>query len=138
MSYGVEYDPVAANAVSAERVAFIRRTYLHLASAILAFAGIDAVLLNLPMTEQIVRGMLSVSWLVVLIAFMAVSWIANSWAQSNASRGLQYLGLGLYVVAEAIIFLPLLFIADRYFPGQQLIATAGILTLAVFAGLTTA
>jgi len=47
---------------------------------------------------------------------------------------LQYAGLALYTVAEAVIFLPLIFLANRYFP--QAIPTAGILTLAVFGGLT--
>jgi len=142
MSYGVEYDPVAANAVSVERVAFIRRTYLHLAGAILAFTGLEAVLLHMPITEQLVGNMLfgagRMTWLLVLVAFMGVSWLATSWAQSNSSRGLQYLGLGLYVVAEGILFLPLLYVADRYFADQNVIATAGILTLSIFAGLSVA
>ena len=75
-------------------------------------------------------------WLLVLGAFMVVSWLANSWAHSDTSPGLQYLGLGLYVVAEAVIFVPLLYIAQHFFPGA--IQTAGILTLAVFVGLTAA
>src|SRR5262249_49928359 len=67
------------------------------------------------------------------------------WANSNTSSGMQYLGLGLYVVAQAVIFLPLLVIAayaenpatgQPRFPG--VIPTAGILTLAVFGGLTLA
>jgi len=44
------------------------------------------------------------------------------------------MGLGLYVVAEAIIFLPLLWMADRLAPGTT--QTAGIMTLTVFGGLT--
>ena len=48
---------------------------------------------------------------------------------------MQYLGLGLYVVAEAVIFLPLLLIA-RAVSGPSVIPTAGILTLALFGGLT--
>jgi FtsH-binding integral membrane protein len=46
---------------------------------------------------------------------------------------MQYLGLGLYVVAEAIIFLPLLTIASRY-PGA--IFSAGVMTLLLFLTLT--
>jgi FtsH-binding integral membrane protein len=142
MSYGMEYSPVAAQAASAERVAFIRRTYLHLGGAILAFAALEAVLLHLPITEQLVGNMLfgagRMTWLLVLLAFMGVSWLATSWAQSAASPGLQYAGLGLYVVAEAVLFLPLLFVADKYFADQHVIATAGILTLAIFVGLSAA
>jgi FtsH-binding integral membrane protein len=74
------------------------------------------------------------AWLVVLVLFMGASWVANRWAHSETSVNMQYMGLGLYVVAEAIIFLPLLYIAQAFFPGA--IQTAAIMTLAVFAGLT--
>ena len=40
---------------------------------------------------------------------MLVSYVAQSWAQSAVSPATQYMGLGLYVVAEAVIFLPLLY-----------------------------
>jgi FtsH-binding integral membrane protein len=133
MSYAYDYG-VVAHAPASERAEFIRRTYGHLAAAILAFIGLVYALLQLPGVEDIVRGMLGISWLFILGAFMAVSWLANYWARSGASPTMQYLGLGLYVVAEAVIFLPLLYIADRFYPG--VIGTAGILTLTVFGGLT--
>lgn len=138
MSYGYEY-PIAAHARSEERSLFIRRVYGHLAGAILAFMAIETLLLNIPGIEQIVWPMLRgrLSWLVVLGAFMLVGWIAQSWAQSRTSQGIQYLGLSLYVVAEAIIFLPLLLIA-KSMTDATIIPTAGILTLAVFGGLTLA
>ena len=138
MSYEFEY-PLAAHAVASERALFLRRTYSHLAGAILAFMALETVLLNLPGIEQLVAMMNGsrVSWLDVLGLFMVVGWIAQAWAQSDTSRGMQYLGLALYVVAEAIIFLPLLYIA-AYFTDASVIPTAGILTLAVFGGLTLA
>ena len=67
---------------------------------------------------------------------MAVSWIAEKWANSGASRTTQYLGLGLYVIAEALIFLPLLLIAASYATGDSLIMQAGVITAFLFAGLT--
>ena len=136
MSYGYDYS-VAWRAASSDRATFIRRTYAHLAGAILAFMGIEALLLNVLTVEQqnaIFRLMGGYGWLVVMLAFMGASWLAQTWAQSDSSPGMQYMGLGLYVVAEAVIFLPLLIIADRYMP--KAIPTAGILTLAVFGGLT--
>jgi FtsH-binding integral membrane protein len=72
----------------------------------------------------------------VLLVFMGAAWIARAWASSNSSRGMQYLGLALYVVAEAVIFLPLLYIADHFSPDPHVIQKAGIMTLAVFGGLT--
>ncbi|MCP4815522.1 MAG: permease, partial [Planctomycetaceae bacterium] len=62
-------------------------------------------------------------------------WIAESWARSTQSQGTQYLGLGLFVVAEAIIFLPLLWYAQRFSPPDT-ISTAAILTGVIFGGLT--
>jgi FtsH-binding integral membrane protein len=136
MSYGYEY-ALAAQANASARAAFIRRTYAHLAAAILAFMGLEALLLNVVKPEDVFQllGGSRFSWLLVLLAFMGASWLAQSWAQSDTSPGLQYLGLCLYVVAQAIIFLPILVIANAYFD-PKVIPTAGILTLAVFGGLT--
>jgi len=138
MSYAYEYDyRVAANAPALERATFIRRTYGHLAAAILAFIGIEFVLLRAtPGIDNVVAAMMRGSWLLVILAFMVVSWVAQYWARSGASPTMQYLGLGLYVVAEAVIFLPLLYFADTRFPDQHVISTAAILTLSVFGGLT--
>ena len=139
MSFGYDY-PVADEAQASARTAFIRRTYAHLAGAILAFVGLEAILLTMAPCEEILQIMFrsQYSWLVVLLAFMGVSWIAQRRAQSDASPGVQYLGLGLYVVAEAVIFLPILYVANTapIFQDQHLIANAGIMTLAVFGCLT--
>jgi FtsH-binding integral membrane protein len=139
MSY-VRDEPFAIEAAQSERAAFIRRTYGHLAGAILAFAALEMVLLKLPNIQEIVFGMAGngLTWLLVIGAFMAVSWLADAWARSGTSPALQYAGLGLYVVAEAVIFLPLLYMATFMSQDTSLIPTAGILTLAMFGGLTVA
>lgn len=138
MSYGMEYPMLAAQAPASERAAFIRRTYGHLAAAILAFVGLEYILLQIPGLRELSLGMMSngIMWLVVLGAFMGVSYLASSWARSDTSPGIQYAGLGLYVVAEAVIFLPLLAIASMFYPG--VIQSAAIMTLSVFAGLSLA
>lgn len=135
-SYANPYT-VVASAAPTERAAFIRNTYLHLAFAILAFIGVEAVLLHqswtLPLVQRMTGGM---GWLVVLGAFMVVSWIAERLAASDASRGVQYLGLGLFIVAEALIFMPLLYIAVNYANDGSLLLKAGVTTGCVFGGLT--
>lgn len=143
MSYGQDYSLdhgyEGVEAVAEERAAFIRRTYAHLAGAILAFIALEAIFLSIQPLKTGVIQLLSVSpysWLVVMVAFMAVGYLAQSWAQSDVSIGKQYLGLGLYVVIEALIVLPLLIIATDFVGDKSLIPTAGILTLAVFGGLT--
>ncbi|MHB1422863.1 MAG: Bax inhibitor-1/YccA family protein [Gemmataceae bacterium] len=139
MSYGYDYS-VAARAASSDRALFIRRTYAHLAGAILAFMGIEVLLFKVLGQDgqaQVLRLMLGrFSWLLVMLGFMGASWLAQTWAQSDSSSAMQYMGLGLYVFAEAIIFLPLLIIAEHFMPTA--IPTAAILTLGVFGGLTLA
>jgi hypothetical protein len=71
----------------------------------------------------------------VLALFMGVATLANWWANSNTSKPMQYLGLGLYVVAEAVIFVPLLFIVS-YYGGSDVILKAGVVSLGLFLGLT--
>ncbi|HRE84083.1 MAG TPA: Bax inhibitor-1 family protein [Opitutaceae bacterium] len=126
-----------AESSDSDRALFIRRTYLHLAGAIIAFIGLEYVLLNSQLGLDIARLMLSgqYSWLIVLGSFMAVSWLADKWARSNSGPAVQYLGLGLYTVAQAIIFLPLMFMAAHY-SSPDVIPMAGIITGLLFAGLT--
>lgn len=135
-SYGNPFVTVA-EAASADRAQFIRRTYLHLAGAILAFVCLEAMLLQMPGIEGLVQKMTGgMGWLVVLGAFMLVSWLADKWARSDASPAMQYLGLGLYVVAETVIFAPLLYIAIHYSGDPALLPMAAIITGLLFAGLT--
>ena len=126
----------AAESPAAERAAFVRKTYAHLAVALLAFTGLEYYLVHAPFAQKLAMTMTSgFSWLIVLAAFMGVGYIADRLAHSQSSEGMQYLGLGLFVVAEAIIFLPLLFVATFYSdPG--LIPTAGLMTLLLVGGLT--
>ena len=125
----------AADADADERQTFIRRTYLHLAIAILSFVVLEAILLKLPGVDRFVDTMLD-SWLLVLGAFVAVSWVADRWSRSNVSQNMQYLGLGLYVVAEAVIFLPLLHVAMYRVGDPAIVPMAGIITGLLFVGLT--
>jgi len=121
---------------ASERASFIRRTYAHLALAVMAFIAVEWMLLQLPIAGAMARAMTGgFSWLIVLAAFMGVSWLAERWAQSDTSPQMQYLGLGLYVVAQAIIFLPLLYVAAN-FSDPTVIPMAGMITGFLFTGLT--
>ncbi len=126
----------AAQAAADERSDFITKTYLHLAGAIGLFVILEAVLLNLPGIDGLVQLMMGgrISWLIVLGLFMAVSYVAENWARSATDQKTQYMGLGLYVLAEAVIFVPLLYIASSV--DSNIIVTAGATTLVLFAGLT--
>ena len=129
----------AADAAPQARATFIRRTYLHLAGAIIAFAGVEAWLLNSPIGEKLIRLMLGsgqMGWLVVIACFIGVSWLADSLARSRASTSTQYMGLGLFVLAEAVIFLPMIYMATQFTGDASLVTTAALMTLLLVAGLT--
>ena len=118
------------------RAGFIRKTYLHLLGAVLGFAVLEYLLFQLGAVQPMMSllGASKWSWLIVLGAFMAVSWIASAWANSSTSLAMQYAGLILYVVAEAVIFVPILYIASTFYEGA--ITTAATTTLIMFGGIT--
>jgi FtsH-binding integral membrane protein len=131
--------PFAFDAIPAERAAFIRRTYAHVGGAILAFTLVELLIFQtgLPDFEMQFLGVSRYAWLMVMLGFMGISKVAEQWATSDASQGMQYAGLGLYVLAEALIFTPLLWIA-QYYAGPPAIQSAVMLTLMLFTGLTVA
>ena len=80
------------------------------------------------------QSMLGVNWLLILGGFMVVGWLATHVAHTVQSKPLQYVALVGFVVAEAIIFLPLLAIAMAMQPG--IVESAVGVTLLGTAGLT--
>jgi len=119
---------------ASSRARFISRTYGHLFAAIAAFTAIEVFLFSTGVAEPMAEAMLSRNWLLILGGFMIVGYFA-SWAAARAqSPAAQYAALGAYVLAEAVIFVPLLVMADRFAPGA--ISSAAVVTLIGFAGLT--
>ena len=131
---GASWGGIAQGSSNA-RTEFLHKTYQTLALSILGFVGVEALLLSLPGIEKLAMMMAGRwSWMIVLGAFMLVSHVANNWASSAASLGKQYAGLTLFVVAEAVIFVPLLLVAKLYQP--DVIGQAAVVTLCAFGGLT--
>jgi len=136
-TYSPAHGSIAADAQVSERASFIRNTYLHLLGAILAMVALDAFIITA--FDSQLQGIVPMvtsgwNWMLVLGAFMGISYVADRWAHSNTSRSMQYVGLSTYVFAEALLFVPLLYIANHFAPGA--IASAGIVTAFVFGGLT--
>lgn len=146
MSYLVDgyHGETVASAPPSVRGAFIRRTYAHLAGAVLAFVGIEAVLLESGLGKDIVRSLFAtggnLAWLGLMVLFVVGGIAAQMMARSRQSVGVQYAGLALYVLLEVVIFLPILIVATSapQYAGKDLPLQAGIVTLAAFAGLTAA
>ena len=134
---------VAASAPVSARVAFIKRTYLHLVGAIVAFIGIEALLFSSGMAENIIKDVFfanRMAWVGLMLLFVVGGMGAQYMARSHQSVGMQYAGLTLYVLLEVVIFLPLLYLSTnpRFHGNAALPLQAGIVTLAVFGGLTAA
>jgi FtsH-binding integral membrane protein len=116
------------------RADFISRTYAHLFGAILGFTLLEVALFKTGAAFTIARAMLGTSWLLVLGGFVLVSWLASKVAHTSRSLPAQYAALIGFVVAEAIVFVPLLYVADAKAPG--VIASAAAVTFVAFAALT--
>ncbi len=121
------------------RVTFYKKTYTHLAGAVLLFILVETLFFQIP---PIVNFAISLtggySWLLLLGGFMLITNYAERMALRSDDTNMHYLGLVLYVIAEAFIFIPLIFIAmvmaeDGAF---EILNQAAILTLSLFTGLS--
>ncbi len=117
---------------------FINRVYMHVALAILAFTGVEVFLFQSGLAVPIAQAMLGVPWLLILGAFMLVGWFATRTAHRITSPATQYGALALYVVAYAILFVPMLVLAQykAQQTGVDIISSAAWATLAGVGGLT--
>ena len=97
-----------------DRVSFLRKTYAHLGAALLAFAFVAGGMMrfmpetSLKFSAWALRGRWN--WFLVLALFMVVGYVAERLARSESSRGLQYVGLGVEVLAWSFLLQPMLWL----------------------------
>ncbi|HEY5946674.1 MAG TPA: Bax inhibitor-1 family protein, partial [Kofleriaceae bacterium] len=129
---------------------FIKKTYTHLFFAIVTFALLLFVFRTVEPFPTLLQPFVDFAlggrwnWGVVLAAYVGVSFICDRWASNAKSRKMQYLGLGFYVLAEAVIFVPLLAvvawktqdIVARGGGEPNIVRDAAFMTLGTFAFLT--
>jgi len=120
------------------RVAFYKKTYAHVAGGVLVFILFEWLLLQ---SDTIVNFALSMTqgwrWLIMLGGFMFITNYAEGMALKTKDKNKQYLAYGLYILAQAFIFVPLIYIAMFYMDsGAELLNQAAIITLSLFTGLT--
>lgn len=131
--------PVVSSLTEDRKVAFYKKTYTHLAMAVLLFVIVEWVFFQV---EPIVNFAFSMTqgwrWLLMLGGFMLVTNYAESMAHKTHDLNKQYIGLLLYVIAEAFIFIPLIGIAMMIAAdgGANILYQAATLTLALFTGLS--
>jgi FtsH-binding integral membrane protein len=123
----------AADSVEA-RSQFIWKCYAHVVGAILAFAAIEVYLFSSGIAQAIAPAMMN-SWLLVLGAFILVSWGATHVAHRLESKATQYAAFAVFVFAEALIFAPMLLMAMLMDPSGTMIESAATVTVIGCVGL---
>lgn len=114
---------------------YLRRVYGRLVVGVVALVALLSWMFTTGLAYGLAAAILSVSWLLILGGFMVVSWLANRLTfAEGASPAAQWGGYALLVVANAVLFTPLIVIAEFSAPG--VVATAGWYTLAGFAALS--
>ena len=133
--YEQMYQPTPVAALDADaRGAFVTKTYLHLFGAIGAFTLIEVFLFQSGIAYSLAKVLLGGSWLLVLGGFIVVSWLASRVAFTARSLAAQYAALAGFILAEAIIFVPLLVLAE--INAEGVIGSAAGITLIGFGALT--
>ncbi len=130
------YPQAAGHAVDPQRLQFIKKAYSYLCFALVAFALLSAFLTWAGVGSTIL-GFVSggqFRWLGLIGGLMVVGWIASYLADNVENHSIQVLGLGLYTVAEAIMFSPLFALASSSVPGA--IGAAVFITLILVAALS--
>ena len=132
-----------ATAGVSDRIAFLRRTYALLGASLVALAAFTGGMMTLAPETSIAMSRWafsgSLNWLLVLALFMGVGYVSERLARSATSRALQFLGLGVGVVAQGLLLQPLLWVAMARLGatgGLTVIAQATVITIAIFVGLT--
>lgn len=128
------WDPTRGRASSQRR--FLVSTYVHLWVAIGAFCLMEFALFRTGWAYDIlsIMPLNGRGWLVVLALFTGVGGLASYVAESVENKLAQYAALAAYALAEAIIFVPMIWIALAFCP--EVIQPAVVATLASFTGLT--
>jgi FtsH-binding integral membrane protein len=119
------------------RADFYKKTYAHVAGAFLVFLVLEIMLMSSPAVRELsLRMMEGYTWLIVLGLFMfATNYAEKTIARSTDIRG-QYLGFFIYILAEAIIFVPLLTLAILITGNTDVLVQAFGVTVALFAGIS--
>src|SRR4029077_13050717 len=95
---------------------------------VLAIRHVTAPVLTLVFAERW-------SWVVMLGAYVVVSWLPSIWARNMRSRAVAYLALASYALVTAVVFVPLLAVLARATDETRLAHDGDIVALPTFAAL---
>lgn len=111
-----------------DRSEFIWKCYAHVVGALLALVAIEFYLFSSGIALQIAAPMLGSPFL-VLMAFIALSWGASHFAHRLESKAAQYAAFAVFVVAWAVMFVPMLAIALSMDSSGSMIQSAATVTV---------
>ena len=137
MNENVNYLSPVATLAAEDRSDFIWKCYAHVVGAIIAFAAIEVYLFQSGVAAKIAMPMLS-NWWMVLGAFILAGWGASYVAHRLESKQAQYAAFAAFIVVEALIFAPMLFIAAAMSPdiidsavGVTIMGSVGLIAVAM-------
>lgn len=123
-----------------ERAAFYRKTYSHVAGGVLVFILFEYLLLQSDLVVNFMMSMIQgYRWLLFLGGFMLATNYAENMALKTSNKNTQYLAYVLYIFLEALIFVPMIYIAINFIGndgGSEVLTQAAIVTLSLFTGLS--
>ena len=126
--------PVADAAVDV-RFDYMKRMYGYLMAGIASFVALEIFLFTVGLGDAIARFAISTNWLLILGAFMLANWLATTYLFKAKTRTGQLAAYGLIILAQALIFTPMLWLAFNQIGGSVVGQAAAVSTVA-FVGLT--
>ena len=116
MNDNVNYMAPVAQLSVADRSTFIWKCYAHVVVAILAFAAIEGYLFTSGIAERFASQMMN-NWLMVMGGFILAGWGATHVAHRVKSIQAQYAAFAGFIFVEALIFMPMIYMAYEINPG---------------------
>ena len=118
------------------RLDFIRKTYVHFLLGLMAFCVVVWGAIGSGVIEELAAaGHMNSILIGSCVGLIALSFAyRRMFASANLST--HYVAFGLTIVLQGIITAPLFWMADTFFPGQNILRDAFMLTGLGFGGLT--
>lgn len=121
-------------AQSFDQTDFLAMTYRHLLGAVAAFVGLE-VFFYYSGIMAVMAPIMASNWLVVLGGFMLLGWLSSYFTRRQSTLQMQYIEMGVTILLQAIIFMPLLLVAVVY-SDASVLPNAVMATLIGFGVLT--
>lgn len=120
--------------VAIDEQTFLRRVYFRLLGAVAVFVALEAFFFASGIAAVLAPLMAS-NWLVVLGGFMLLGWLTSSFTRKRSTPSMQYVEMGVTILLQGLIFIPLLAYAV-YMSDTSVLSNAVLATLIIFGAMT--